>query len=767
MCVEHFQDIRVAPNTCLAQEIELPAADPSPLVSVIAATGLPLLILPLRQNPVQKGSLPALNNTSPTTNRHSAPSPRPPSTSINKHATPACPPTAAANINPVVKTRYFYSERPGEPPPPLSLPLVSERLHTAAGQERTHDVCVPLRHRPSPAGHGSNGAPCCRRSSSSSPSSPARSVSSSMQAGISMSPKSLSDLPLEIIQDILRYVVVPANLPFLARLRLVCIFVALEATGALLGKQGLMGCRLGIASSPVPFLARYFEYRLARSPSPLPDNRNANIESRLKWLLDELLGSKTKATAARLVETGQEEVQLQQGKYYAALLALCHHMSDYQPEFEDKWWGGEPGWCRNIQRRLDTLTPPVPRNERSMKALNEVWDQDALASLLPAAIALGLEAVYEPAIANAKQQNAGSFPVYMTHVGSHRVDLEALSSCFGTPLYAAVKARNPALVTYLLDSGVLVTADRSNPMAAAAKNDDMDMLNLFLEPPCQLAPDAERLRTVLGLAARLGRTAFVQRILDFNRLEPRRAQDRDWGLGRALLMAVFGGHVETAEFLIDNGAPFQTNARPYLGSSHGLFSTMPTLVELAAWQGDLSMLRLLLSRQALVTIESAHAAMAGNRVEALCVLLETKSLRMDQYAWCRVLSAGAKLDCTEAILYLVEEARVLDIPGILESGDPEAVYLSEVVTTLCSRGNRLALEALIQTGLPVDHNCTLDPDDEVNGGQLSVHMNPMDLATNSLAPGAQETVRMLTRYGAPRAPKRAKQYMPCDWAEGP
>ncbi|KAK8034138.1 hypothetical protein PG993_009133 [Apiospora rasikravindrae] len=578
-----------------------------------------------------------------------------------------------------------------------------------------------------------------------------------------MTPKSFTDLPLEIIQDILRYVVVPPNLPSLARLRLVCelfsqqVFVALEATGALLGNQGLMGCRPGIASSPVPFLARYMEYRLARSPHLLPESRNANIESRLKWLLDELLGSNTTTTTTTVSAPGAGEPQQPQGKYYAALLTLCHHMNDYSPELQDKWWGGEPGWCRNIQHRLD-IPMPVPPNERYNKMLNDQRDEDALASLLPAAITLGLEAVYEPAIAAAKQHNTEWGPVSTTHVGSHQVNLGAASSCFGTPLYAAVKARHPALVRHLLASGVLVTAHRSNPVAAAVKNNDMDMFNLLLEPQYQLNPLASPSQTVLGLAATLGRTVFVQKIIDLNRFENDRVQDRDWSMGRALLMAVFGGHMEVAALLIDNGAPFQTSGRPGLE-----YAVTPTLVELAAWKGHLDMLRLLLSHQALVTIESARAAMVGNRVGSLRVLLETKSLQMNKYLWCNVLADGAKFDCTEAILYLIEEARVLDIPGILNSGDPEIVYFSDVVATLCSRGNYLAVEALIRGGLPVDHNCTLDPDDEVNEDQVSVQMNPMDLAISSLAPGAQETARMLTRYGASPATKRTKQHVPCDW----
>ncbi|KAK8058115.1 hypothetical protein PG994_008563 [Apiospora phragmitis] len=118
------------------------------------------------------------------------------------------------------------------------------------------------------------------------------------------------------------------------------------------------------------------------------------------------------------------------------------------------------------------------------------------------------------------------------------------------------------------------------------------------------------------------------------------------------------------------------------------------------------MLQLLLSHQAVVSIESANAAVAGNRVEELRVLLGTKLLILDVYQWCNVLSDGANLDCTDAIIYLIEEAQVLDVPVVLNSGDLEAVYLSEVAGTLCSRGNYLAVEALIRAGLPVDRNCT-------------------------------------------------------------
>lgn len=353
-------------------------------------------------------------------------------------------------------------------------------------------------------------------------------------------------------------------------------------------------------------------------------------------------------------------------------------------------------------------------------------------------------------------------------MGSYKVNLHDSRPSFGTPLYAAVKAQKPALVQQILSSGVLISVDNFKPVAAAVQNEDMDILNLLLEWQYRVSPHQPHVLAVIEVAASLNKPTFMHIMLDFHCLEQPDGFSiarRDWQLGRALLRAVFGNHVEVARLLIDNDAPFPTMDRPEkeigLGSSMG--GTKPTLVEITAWQGHLDMLRLLLRHNALVTIDSARADVAGNLVDALRVLLAANILRLDKFKWCNVLSDGGRLDCTAAMLYLIEETRVLDIPGILNSGDPEAVYLSEVAGTLCSRGNYLAVEALIRAGLSVDHNCSLDPDDEVHDDQLNQQMNRMDLATNSLAPGAAETVRMLEQYGASPAPQRGKQYVPCEW----
>lgn len=521
-----------------------------------------------------------------------------------------------------------------------------------------------------------------------------------------------------------------------------------------------MGCRPGISSSPVPFLARYLEYRLSRRSGTLPASRDATIETRLKWILDELLGPSSLPTAT---VAGAEEQQ-QQKRYYEALLTLCHHINDYSLEMQKRWWGGNPGWYRGITQKLDRLTPVVPGRSPAMeRQCIEQTEQDGRASLLPAAIALGLEAIYGPNIAAAVPYSTRDINSFTTHVGSYKVNLRGRSSSFGTPLYAAVKAQKPGLVRRILSSGIGISDDSCNPVAAAVQNDDMDILNQLLELQYRVAPHQPHVLTAIEIAASLGKTAFIQKILDFHGLNSSRMADRDWRMGRALLRAVYGNHVEVARLLIDNDAPFPTMDRP--DGEAGAGSTRPALVEIAAWQGHLEMLRLLLRNNALVTIDSARAAVAGNRVDALRFLLETNILRLDKFEWCNVLSDGANLDSTAAILYLIGEAQVLDIPGILHSSDLEAVYLSEVAGTLCSRGNHLAVEAMIRAGLPVDHNCSLDPDDDVDGdnSNLSVQMKLMDLAANSSAPGAAETVDMLTRYGASPAPKRKKQYVPCEW----
>ncbi|KAK6834137.1 OPT family small oligopeptide transporter [Apiospora arundinis] len=566
-----------------------------------------------------------------------------------------------------------------------------------------------------------------------------------------MSPNSFSDLPLEIVQDILQYVVVPPDLPFLARLRLVCklfsyeVFVALEATSALL-TQGLMGCRPEVEYGPVPFLARYLQYRISR-PLSRSASGEPTIETHLKWILEELL----EPTA------GHDEK-------YAALLALCHHINEFAAETALHFWGGNPGWYVGITQSMESLTAPA-----------YMGTVGGAASLLPAAITLGLDAIYDPIIAAIEPPEEDRYQqpqaIWIT-VGSHTVNYRCLCLSFGSPLYAAVKARKPNLVRRILASGLDVNTRYCNPVASAARNHDMDMLDLLLEPQYHPNSREENVVNAFAVCATLGKTAVMDRVLkranDIGGHYQRSTMGSHYmNLNRALLRAVYGNHVDTVEFLLNEGAQFPTL---FTSPDHGRSGPInePTVVEVAAWRGNADILRNLLSRNAMVSIQVVQAAVVGNHVEILRILLAHKYIQLhNTYSWWSVLSDGANLDCTDALVYLISEARVLDIPSVLSGGDDvEAVYLSGVAGTLCSRGNYRAVEALIQAGLPVDHNCTLDPDDDGepgDGNATSLEMKPMDLAMRSLAPGAAETVQMLARYGASAAPKRTKQYLPYDW----
>ncbi|KAK8111672.1 uncharacterized protein PG998_008129 [Apiospora kogelbergensis] len=495
-----------------------------------------------------------------------------------------------------------------------------------------------------------------------------------------------------------------------------------------------MGCRADVESSPVPFLARYLNYRVSR-PLGLPESRYATIEPYLQWMLQELLGP----------TAGEDEK-------YEALLALCHHINDYDyaSVVATRWWGGDPGWYTGITQNLDCLTEPELRGMFG-----------GTATLLPAAITLGLETIYEPAIAAIQRPLMSLDPIWAT-VGSHTVNFRAICRSLGNPLYAAVRVRNPDLVRRLLHLGLSVNGNEANALTGAVQGNNMDMLNLLLAPPYGKPPNSTSVQSAIAVGATLGRTECVARLIDYSRGESIRRDGLGWDVNRALLRAVYNNHVDAADMLIHEGAEFPTLFRPGRGTM-GL--NAPTIVEIAAWRGHAGVLKLLLSRSAGVSIQTVQAAMAGNHVETLRILLGNPYVRqLDQYSWWGVLADGANLGCTEAILYLINEAKVLNIAGILKSDDPEAVYLSGVAGTLCSRGNYRAVEALIQAGLPVDHNCTLDPDDdEPDENVASVEMRLMDLAVNSLAPGAAETVQMLARYGASPAAKRAKQYLPCEW----
>ncbi|KAK8058116.1 hypothetical protein PG994_008564 [Apiospora phragmitis] len=261
-----------------------------------------------------------------------------------------------------------------------------------------------------------------------------------------------------------------------------------------------MGCAPGIsAPSPVPFLARYLEYRISRPRDVLPESRDANIESRLEWILDELLESPTAAAA---------EDQQQRRTRYAALLTLCHYINDYSPEVEELWWGGKPGWYRGIKQKLKCPRPVAPNQTRQQRCMEqrqmEQRERDGRVALLPAVIVLGLDAIYESAIAAAvKHKHGAQDDSTTTYVGSHQVDLRGESSSFGTSLYAAVKARKPVLVRRVLSSRAWVNGNQCNPVAAAVKNDDMDMLNLLLEPRYSLFPHGPHLLTAIGVAASL------------------------------------------------------------------------------------------------------------------------------------------------------------------------------------------------------------------------------------------------------------------------
>ncbi|KJZ68346.1 hypothetical protein HIM_12262 [Hirsutella minnesotensis 3608] len=146
------------------------------------------------------------------------------------------------------------------------------------------------------------------------------------------------------------------------------------------------------------------------------------------------------------------------------------------------------------------------------------------------------------------------------------VDVDYRSRSRGrTPLMHAVTRGKISTVDLLLRKGAAANAQDtfgSTPLLEAITQDDSDLVDILLQHGADRNLRDKRGYTPIILAARLGRTAIMQRLLDPPTLSSNLTQSD----ARSLLMSVIArGQIETLNLLLGNG--FDVNSQDSFGTT--------------------------------------------------------------------------------------------------------------------------------------------------------------------------------------------------------
>jgi len=480
-------------------------------------------------------------------------------------------------------------------------------------------------------------------------------------------------------------------------------------------------------TSPIPFLARL----LVRRPGLIKAQWNSNISTLLNLLLDQLLP-----------EPENEE------KRYEALVSLGQQIDD------SGGYSWAKGWFSKIIRKL------IPREELASGCSSIDPHR------LPAAIVLGLRHVYEPILED--QHGDGDLSAHASFAEP--------SDLFGTPLYAAARCRQYGLVERLLERGINVDTDASNPLQAAARNADVRMIHLLLR--CKPRRSSDVMRICIIESIEYGRgddaSAALHALLDYC--------GRDVSpqvFHRGLRAAVIGNRVDVVDQLLQLGADPDSVAETHSINRDRRSETYTPLV-LAAWAGNDEVMRVLLAHGASFKNEpslyrSLLCALVADRADLADIILRATKVPMrfrEGDMGARLLLEGIILGSVNVVPSLIRQNRLFDVAKFIkqrreeevnsQAGHAIATQFPEGGTTSRSRlrpyrpyvnmaaqpGELLgaaceyacvpAVEALLDAGVPADSRLQ----------ENKYFDSAMEAAVSSNAPGARDILRMLLGKGA-------------------
>ncbi|KAI1841780.1 hypothetical protein JX266_012047 [Neoarthrinium moseri] len=368
-----------------------------------------------------------------------------------------------------------------------------------------------------------------------------------------------------------------------------------------------------------------------------------------------------------------------------------------------------------------------------LRGFRPLINKDLEASIIPVAILLKREDIYEPLLESAARKD----PRYWGHM-------------FETPVHAAVMSLQHNLTTRLLR---MFSANLENPkhnhliipIERAIETGDLEMVNIVLgkgnhthrRGAPEYSADPFQLRRGLMKSARLGHVAVTNRLLEYLQVTPLRR----FGslLASAMDCATIHGHVSTMELLAQYGARI---TKPYGGRGAD-----PTPLDLACWTGNEDTVRWALSNagelSAKMVKDAIFAAVLGNQVLALHLIMTAEpDLTMFEWSdWFDIVYQGIQARRYAALRYLLDEAKVLD-------GSPR--FRGETVETgallkLCAMDGHVEIfRALLRAGF--SPNAPSLESDEPTG-----FWTPMMWAHTSSEPGSRQIEDILERLGIERA----------------
>jgi len=317
-----------------------------------------------------------------------------------------------------------------------------------------------------------------------------------------------------------------------------------------------------------------------------------------------------------------------------------------------------------------------------------------------------------------------------------------VSAFFGTPLYAAVKARKHHFVKYLLDNGMDPDDDQYRPLEAAIQNKDVEMVKLIMDPQYRHPRGTVKFQMAISEAARVGDHDLVRLLLEYADL-PNLAIAYQEGLRWAALR----NYKQVASYLVRQGADVASMC--FLDGESLICCpwTMSPLM-IVAWRGYVEILRLFLEETrkgqgwSRSMADCLRAAITGDQPESIKVILEFADdiVNLDELS--RLLVEGVDLKSNRAVCHLIEGLNVLGYAGIFQVED--ACTLGPVMYQACYNGNVGVVKALLTAGFPT--NTLLSSEDLDESGELNT---PMLAALGSRAEGSKEVVQILRDWGAP------------------
>jgi hypothetical protein len=418
----------------------------------------------------------------------------------------------------------------------------------------------------------------------------------------------------------------------------------------------------------------------------------------------------------------------------AALRVLCEHISD----------------CRSSRNELCPLSPIMNKLSPGTRS---VTNMPLSAHILPAAIVLGRTDTY------ASLFNLMDNPEH----GMYSMDIR--SEYFGTPLFAAVSAKQHSLVRHLVERFKIDPADEIHrSLEAAARNDDLAMVNLL--SGLQSKYSTSQVITAVAQCAKLGHLDMARHLLVMAKITG--TEIPPMLLGESWYYASMYGEIEFMELLVGYGlGSFLIDGNP---PNLGTFWSSLGPMDVAAWRGDVEMVEWLLdhgmsagctrneqdtgfsSESYQKSQTRTSAAAIGDSTDVLRIMFQAGAMQGRRLAsdWARELSYSIIQQSNSVFRFLIEEAKVVrreDLDGSLDGA--ASGWYGHMMQLACSYGNVEAFEMLVRCGVPFD-----EPLATLNFGNTLAHSpgislawTPIMFAQASSTPGANTIVERLCLMG--------------------